>query len=135
MKRSIMMGLMILSILLALSFSVSADDKEDLLKIIKSPGIPPELASRLILDLSNSSMLNGTLLTNLTATIKPELGNIAFPQSETVAGNTANEPTNIIIVQNVSLNIILIQNLTEITNTVIPLSMNNATKNTTNAAV
>jgi hypothetical protein len=140
MKRSIMMGFMLLSILLTLSFGVSADDREELIKNINSLSIPPELASRLMLELSNTSMLNGTLLTNLNAPIKPGLGNLAFPDSETIASNTANEPTNIIVVQNVSLNIILIQNLTEITNAVIPLnldnsikSMNNTTKNITNA--
>jgi hypothetical protein len=134
MKRSIMMGFMLLSILLTLSFGVSAADKEELLKNINSLSIPPELAARLMLDFMNTSMLNGTLLTGLTSAIGPELGNMAFPQSETIAGNTDNEPTNIILVQNVSFNIILIQNLTEITNTVMPLSMNNLTKNMTIAA-
>lgn len=134
MKRSIMRGLILLSILLALSFGVYADNKDDLLKNIKSLGIAPELASRLKLDLTNKS-INEALLANLTTHIKPELGNITIPDSETIAGNTANEPTNIIVVQNVSLNIILIQNLTEITNTAIPLSINNTTKNTTSGAV
>ncbi len=134
MKRSIMMGFMLLSVLLALSFGVSADDRGDSIMNIKSPSIPPELAARLMLDFMNTSMLNGTLLTGLTSAIGPELGNMAFPQSETIAGNTDNEPTNIILVQNVSFNIILIQNLTEITNTVMPLSMNNLTKNMTIAA-
>ena len=89
MKRFMMMGFMLLSILLALSFCVSADNIEDLLKNIKSPSIPPESASRLKLDLTNTSSLNGTLLSNLTALFEPELGDIPFPQSETIAGNKA----------------------------------------------
>jgi hypothetical protein len=132
MKRSMMMGFMLLSVLLALSSGVYADNKEDLLRNIKSLSTTPEVGSRLKLDLTNTS-INEAVLANLTAHIKPELENITFPDSETIAGNTANEPTSIIVVQNVSLNIILIQNLTEITNAVIPLSMNNATKNMTNA--
>jgi hypothetical protein len=121
--------------LLAFSFGVSADDKNNLSTNIKSPNIPPKSASTLKLDLKNTSLLDGTLLTNLTAAFKPELGNITLPQSETMANSMANEPTNIIVLQNVSLNIILIQNLTEITNTIIPPSMNNVTKNMTKAAI
>jgi hypothetical protein len=38
-----------------------------------------------------------------------------------------------IMLQNVTLNIVLIQNLTEITNTIIPASINATNGNTTNA--
>ena len=62
--------------------------------------------------------------------LKPELGKMALPHSETIAGNTANEPTNILVISNVSFNIIVIQNLTEI-NTIMPFSLSNATKNIT----
>jgi hypothetical protein len=128
MKRSTIMGFMLLSIFLALSFGVSAEDKMEQLK--KAPGIPPESAVMLKPYLDNESLLNGTLLTDLVPSLKPELGKMALPHSETIAGNTANEPTNILVISNVSFNIIVIQNLTEI-NTIMPFSLSNATKNIT----
>ena len=123
MKRSMIMGFMLLSIFLALSFSVSAEDKMEQSK--KVPGIPLESALMLKPDLDNGSLLNGTLLTDLAPSLKPELGKMALPHSETIAGNTANEPTNILVISNVSFNIIVIQNLTEIS-TIMPFSLSNA---------
>ena len=63
MKRSMIMGFMLLSIFLALSFGVSAEDKMEQLK--KAPGNPPESAVMLKPDVDNESLLNGTLLTDL----------------------------------------------------------------------
>jgi hypothetical protein len=128
MKRSMIMGFMLLSIFLALSFGVSAEDKMEQLK--RAPSTLPESAVMLKPDLVNESLLNGTLLTDLVPSLKPELGKMALPHSETIAGNTANEPTNILVISNVSFNIILIQNLTEIS-TIMPFSLSNATKNIT----
>jgi hypothetical protein len=128
MKRSMIMGFMLLSIFLALSFGVSAEDMMEQLK--KTPGIPPESAVMLKPALDNGSLLNGTLLTDLVPSLKPELGKMALPHSETIAGNTANEPTNILVISNVSFNLIVIQNLTEIS-TIMPFSLSNATKNIT----
>ncbi len=128
MKRSMIMGFMLLSIFLALSFGVSAEDKMEQLK--KVPSIPQDSAVILKPELVNESLLNGTLLTDTVPSLGPELGKMALPHSETIAGNTANEPTNILVISNVSFNIILVQNLTEI-NTIMPFSLTNATKNIT----
>ena len=45
----------------------------------------------------------------------------------------ANGSMNMVVLQNVTVNIILVQNLTEISNTNIPASMDAANRNTTNA--
>jgi hypothetical protein len=45
----------------------------------------------------------------------------------------ANGSMNMIVLQNVTLNIVLVQNLTEITNTIIPASINATNGNTTSA--
>jgi hypothetical protein len=45
----------------------------------------------------------------------------------------ANGSMNMIVLQNVTLNIVLVQNLTEITNTIIPASINATNGNKTNA--
>ena len=45
----------------------------------------------------------------------------------------ANGSMEMIMLQNVTLNILLIQNLTEITNTIIPESINATNRSTTNA--
>jgi hypothetical protein len=45
----------------------------------------------------------------------------------------ANESMNMIMLQNVTLNIVFIQNLTEITNTIVPTTINATNENKTNA--
>ena len=57
--------------------------------------------------------------------------NMTMPMNE--PKSMTNGSMNMIMLQNVSFNIILIQNLTEITNTMISMSPTNATKNINNA--
>jgi hypothetical protein len=57
--------------------------------------------------------------------------NMAMPM--TMPMKMANGSTNVIVLQNVTLNIILAQNLTEVTNTIVTPSMTNKTKNAVNA--
>jgi hypothetical protein len=57
--------------------------------------------------------------------------NMAMPMN--MPSKMANGSMEMIMLQNVTLNIVLIQNLTEITNTIIPASINATNKNTTNA--
>ena len=60
--------------------------------------------------------------------------NMSMPMSMPMGmpNKMGNGSMNMIMLQNVTLNIIVIQNLTEISNTIIPASMDAANRNTTN---
>lgn len=129
MKRSTMLGFMLLSMPLALSIGAWSEDKIDALE--SSASISPELASRLMLDLINTSTLNETVLANLTRSLWLQKDNLPFSLTESITSNMANESPNIIIVQNLSLNIIMIQNFTEINNAILAQGTAYANENLT----
>jgi hypothetical protein len=76
--------------------------------------------------------MNMTTPMNMTMPMKMTMPmNMAMPMN--MPSKMANGSMEMIMLQNVTLNIVLIQNLTEITNTIIPASINATNGNTTSA--
>jgi hypothetical protein len=108
MKSFVLAGLTLLSILLILSFGgVALTENGSMAKNMTTP-------------------MNMTMPMKMTMPM-----NMAMPMN--MPSKMANGSMEMIMLQNVTLNIILIQNLTEITNTIIPESINATNKSTTNA--
>jgi len=95
-KSSLTIGLILVSILLALSFSVAFADQEN-------------------------AILNKTLLENLTNTTLP---------ANTTGAAVTHVNMNTITIQNISLKIILIRDMTNVKNINMLQNSTNATKNT-----
>jgi hypothetical protein len=110
MRSSVLAGLTLLSILLILSFGgVAMTEKGNMTKNMTAP-------------------MNLTLPMNMKMPM-----NMAMPMNMKMPNKTANGSMSMVMLQNVTLNIILIQNLTEITNTITPASINATSRNTTKA--
>jgi hypothetical protein len=116
MRSSVLAGLTLLSILLILSFGgVAMTEKGSMTKNMTAP-------------------MNSTTPMIMTMPMSMKMPmNMTMPMNMKMPNKTANGSMSMVMLQNVTLNIILIQNLTEITNTMTPASINATNRNTTKA--
>jgi hypothetical protein len=123
MKGSI--TLVMLSTLLVISSGVALAENGNMTKDMTMPSTT-----------SKDITKNMTTPMNMTMPMKMSMNMpmcMAMPMNTTMPMKMANGSTNVIVLQNVTLNIISAQNLIEVTNTIITPSMTNKTKNTVSA--
>jgi hypothetical protein len=120
MRSSVLAGLTLLSILLILSFGgVAITEKGSMTKNMTAP-------------MNMTTPMNLTTPMNMTMPMSMKMPmNMTMPMNMKMPNKTANGSMSMVMLQNVTLNIILIQNLTEITNNIIPANINATNGNKT----
>ncbi len=114
MRSYILAGLTLLSILLILSFSgVAVTENGSMAKNMTLP-------------------MNTTVPMNMTAPMNMKMP-MSMPMNMPNRTGNGSMSMSMVMFQHITLNIVLIQNLTEITNTIIPTSINATNGNKTNA--